>query len=136
MPDRRRKPERITPHKDKLCKTCGRSFAWRKEWAQDWSVIKYCSDACRGSAAGAADAALEEAILVLLAERDAGKTICPSEAAKLVGGKDARRDWEGLMEPARAAARRLAAKGKIVVTQHGEVVDARTAKGAIRLRLH
>jgi hypothetical protein len=43
-------------------------------------------------------------------------------------------DWQGLMEPARAAARRLVAQGRIVVTQGGVVVDASRAKGAIRLR--
>jgi hypothetical protein len=135
MPDRKRKPERTTPHKDKICKTCGRTFEWRKQWAQDWDIIKYCSDACRGHKPEDSEAALEAAILSLLAERAPNQTICPSEAAKMVGGTEARRDWEGLMEPARAAARRLVAKEKIVITQHGEVVDPRTAKGAIRLRL-
>ncbi len=78
---------------------------------------------------------LKAAILGLLEERGPGKTICPSEAAKAVGGKAARRDWEGLMEPARGAARRLVKAGKIVVTQKGRVVDAEEAKGAIRLKL-
>ncbi len=135
MPDKVRKAERETPKKEKICKTCGRAFAWRKKWERDWDVVKYCSDACRGSKAGDADTALQAAILGLLAERGRKKTICPSEAAKAVGGKDARRDWEGLMEPARAAARRLVAAGKIVITQGGQVVDASTAKGAIRLKL-
>jgi hypothetical protein len=135
MPDRVRKPEKTTPHKDKICKTCGRAFAWRKKWEKDWDVVKYCSDACRGHKPGEADAALEKAILELLAERGREKTICPSEAAKLVGGKAERRDWEGLMEPARAAARRLVAQGRIVITQGGKVVDPSTAKGAIRLKL-
>jgi hypothetical protein len=135
MPDKIRKPERTTPHKDKICKTCGRAFAWRKQWEKDWDVVKYCSDACRGHKPGEADVALEAAILQLLTERGRDKTICPSEAAKLVGGKDTRRDWEGLMEPARAAARRLVAAGKIVITQGGRVIDPSTAKGAIRLKL-
>ena len=135
MPDRKRKPERDTPHKDKICRTCGRAFSWRKKWERDWDVIQYCSDGCRGHRPGTADAALETAILELLAERGRDKTICPSEAAKLVGGKDTRRDWEGLMEPARAAARRLVALGKIVITQHGAIVDGSTAKGPIRLKL-
>ncbi len=135
MPDKVRKAERETPKKEKTCKTCGRAFAWRKKWEKDWDVVKYCSDACRGSKTGDADTALEAAILGLLAERGRDKTICPSEAAKVVGGKDERRDWEGLMEPARAAARRLVAAGKIVITQGGQVVDASTAKGAIRLKL-
>ena len=135
MPDRVRKPEKTTPHPDKTCKTCGRTFEWRKRWERDWDVVKYCSDACRGHKAGDAEHALEAAILELLAQRGRDKTICPSEAAKLVGGKATRGDWEGLMEPARAAARRLVAAGKIVITQHGKVVDASTAKGPIRLKL-
>ncbi|SNS26517.1 hypothetical protein SAMN05421770_101253 [Granulicella rosea] len=135
MPDRKPKPDRETPRREKICKSCGRAFAWRKQWEKDWDVVKYCSDACRGHKPGEADAALEAAILELLAERGRDKTICPSEAAKLVGGKDTRRDWEGLMEPARAAARRLVAAGRIVITQGGRVVDPSTAKGAIRLKL-
>ena len=93
MPDKVRKPERETPKKEKICKTCGRAFAWRKKWAGDWDVVKYCSDACRGNKPGEADAALERAILELLVERGREKTICPSEAAKAVGGK--RRDETG-----------------------------------------
>jgi hypothetical protein len=141
MPDRKRKPERTTPHKDKICKTCGRTFEWRKRWAQDWDIIKYCSNTCSGHTPGASDAALEAAILSLLAERGASgkngkaKTICPSEAAKQIGGLESRRAWESLMEPARAAARRLVSAGKIVITQHGHIVDPSTAKGPIRLRL-
>ena len=136
MPDRVRKRETETPKKAKICRTCGRSFAWRAKWTQDWDVVKYCSDGCREHKPGEADKALEAAILELLAERGRDKTICPSEAAKAVGGKESRRDWEGLMEPARAAARRLVGEGKIVVMQKGRVVDASTAKGAIRLKLH
>ena len=135
MPDKVRKPERETPKKEKICQSCGRAFAWRKKWEKDWDVVKYCSDGCRGSRPGEADKALEAAILELLAERGRDKTICPSEAAKAVGGKGERRDWEGLMEPARAAARRLVAEGKIVITQGGKGVDPSTAKGAIRLKL-
>lgn len=135
MPDRHPKPQPTTPHKDKLCQTCGRAFSWRKKWERDWDVIRYCSDACRGHKPGEADRALEAAILELLAERGRDKTICPSEAAKLVGGAAARRDWESLMEPARSAARRLVAAGEIVITQKGHVVDPATAKGPIRLRL-
>ena len=135
MPDRVPKRDVETPKKSKICQSCGRTFEWRKKWERDWDVIKYCSDACRGHTPGAADAALEAAILALLAERGRDKTICPSEAAKAVGGKDTRQNWEGLMEPARAAARRLVAAGRIVITQGGRVVDPSTAKGAIRLKL-
>jgi hypothetical protein len=135
MPDRRPRPERITPHRDKLCKTCRRPIQWQKKYEQDWDIVKYCSDTCRGHQASADNTALEAAILTLLAERGRDKTICPSEAAKAVGGTATRRDWEGLMEPARTAARRLAAAGKIVIAQHNRIVDHATAKGPIRLRL-
>jgi hypothetical protein len=135
MPDKKRKPERTTPHPDKLCKRCGRAFSWRKKWERDWDTIRYCSDACRGEKSASADSELEAAILNLLAERGRDKTICPSEAAKLVGGNATRHDWESLMEPARMAARRLVAAGRIVITQKGRVVDPSTAKGPIRLRL-
>jgi hypothetical protein len=90
--------------------------------------------------ATASGIALESAILSLLAERGVGKTICPSEAAKLVADdghtkESSARDWEALMEPARSAARRLVSQGKIVITQHGQIVDPVSAKGPIRLRL-
>jgi hypothetical protein len=78
---------------------------------------------------------LEREILRLLEERGAGKTICPSEAARALAGSDERDAWEPLMEPAREAARRLVKAGKIAITQHGQEVDSATAKGPIRLRL-
>lgn len=79
---------------------------------------------------------LESEILRLLSERAEGKTICPSEAARAVAASDDRADWEPLMELAREAAQRLVADGAIVMTQGGHVIDGRTAKGPIRLRLH
>jgi hypothetical protein len=56
-------------------------------------------------------------------------TICPSEAARAVGGDD----WRDLMPAAREAAARLADRGEIEVTQRGERVDALAARGPIRL---
>ncbi len=139
MPDR--KPKREEPsgeHAAKTCAACGRRMEWRKSWARNWDQVKFCSDACRSRRGGGTDqatgSALEAAILRLLAERGAGKTICPSEAARAVGGEADRGAWEALMEPARAAARRLVAAGKIAITQGGQVVDPSTAKGPIRLR--
>jgi hypothetical protein len=32
---------------EKLCKTCGLSFSWRKKWEKNWEEVKYCSDKCR-----------------------------------------------------------------------------------------
>jgi hypothetical protein len=76
------------------------------------------------------DQALESAIIELLSRRAAGKTICPSEAARMVDPTG----WEELMDKSRAAAQRLVAEGAIVITQQGSVVDPSGAKGAIRLR--
>ena len=78
---------------------------------------------------------IEDAILRLLAARDSaetGRTICPSEAARALGGDDG---FRPLMEPVRAVARDMVDRGDLEVTQSGEVVDPRTARGAIRLRL-
>ncbi len=74
---------------------------------------------------------IERAIHELLARRDAGKTICPSEAARAVFGDDAFREH---MDEVRAVAFALADRGAIDVTQRGDVVDGRAARGAIRLR--
>ncbi|MCP4744429.1 MAG: DUF3253 domain-containing protein, partial [Actinomycetales bacterium] len=79
---------------------------------------------------GPQDIALEESIVRLLDQRQAGATICPSEAAKFVGDDN----WRELMEPARRAARRLVARGEAEITQQGRVVDPSTVKGPIRIR--
>ena len=74
---------------------------------------------------------LEAAILDLLARRAVSATICPSDAAREVGEADS---WRELMEPARAAARRLVDRGEVEITQGGRVVDPATVKGPIRIR--
>ena len=76
--------------------------------------------------------AAERAILGLLAERAPGATICPSEAARALGGDDG---FRALMPLVREAAGGLVARGTIDVTQRGEVVDLASARGPIRLRL-
>ena len=134
MPDKVKKRVVEGGAEAKVCAACGRTMEWRKSWAKNWEAVKYCSDRCRRGKVGNTDRELEAAILRLLGERGAGKTICPSEAARAVAGEE-REAWEGLMEPARAAGRRLVAEGKIVITQGGRVVEGSTAKGAIRLRL-
>ncbi len=118
----------------KPCQVCGRPITWRKKWARDWDAVRYCGDACRRRKGADADPKLEAAILSLLAARPGGGSICPSEAARLVGGPDEAR-WRPLMEPARSAARRLAARGAVQVTQAGRVVDPANFRGPIRLRL-
>jgi hypothetical protein len=105
-------------------------MTWRAKWAANWDEVRYCSDACRRRKVRAVDEALEQQIRTLLAARAGGATICPSEAARAVDPEG----WQALMEPARAAARRLVAAGEVEITQGGRVVDPSTCKGPIRIR--
>lgn len=75
------------------------------------------------------DDRLEDRILTLLARRRPGATICPSEVAREVAG----RDWRPLMPAVREAAARLAADGRVRVTRRGVEVDAREPGGPIRI---
>jgi len=74
---------------------------------------------------------LREAILALTRERGPAKTICPSDAARAVGGDD----WRDLMDQARETARVLARAGDVEITQRGEVLDPdATWRGPVRIR--
>ncbi|MDT5099368.1 MAG: hypothetical protein QOC76_3105 [Mycobacterium sp.] len=74
---------------------------------------------------------LRIAILDLTRERGPVKSICPSDAARAVGGDD----WRDLMEQARDVARDLARTGDVEITQGGDVVDPdATWRGPIRIR--
>ncbi|MFC5929778.1 DUF2256 and DUF3253 domain-containing protein [Cryobacterium melibiosiphilum] len=115
---------------DKTCASCGRRIQWRAKWAANWDSVKYCSAACRAHGVSATDTELEATIATLLAARANTATICPSDAARAIGGEE----WRDLMEPARRAARRMVARGELQITQGGNVVDPSTAKGPIRLR--
>ena len=76
---------------------------------------------------------IEHAILAMLAKRAPGKTVCPSEVARsLVAGMDPA-PWRALMPDVRSAADRLAAAGRLRVTQRGSPVSAADAVGPIRL---
>lgn len=71
-----------------------------------------------------------DAILTLAHERGAGRTFCPSEVARRLA-----EDWRPLMGEVRRVAAALAGDGRLKVTQKGQEVDARTARGPIRLGL-
>ena len=117
-------------HEAKTCAVCGRTITWRKKWERDWDQVRYCSQTCRSRGVTDTDRALEQATTRLLAGRARTASICPSEAARAVGGED----WAEFMEPARMAARRLVAAGEVEITQGGRVVDPSTAKGPVRVR--
>ncbi|MGA8210140.1 MAG: DUF3253 domain-containing protein [Nocardioidaceae bacterium] len=72
----------------------------------------------------------EAAIRRLLAARDPGATICPSEAARAMDPTG----WRALMAPVREAARRLVVAGDVVLTQGGRVVDPDDVRGPVRIR--
>ncbi|HEX8206891.1 MAG TPA: DUF3253 domain-containing protein [Solirubrobacteraceae bacterium] len=75
---------------------------------------------------------IEQTITAMVAARGRGKTICPSEVARALAGDDG---FRALMPDVREAAARMAERGDVAVTQRGCVVDARSARGPIRLGL-
>lgn len=74
---------------------------------------------------------IRAAILALLERRGPGKTICPSDAARELAGDR----FRPLMDPVREVGAQLADEGRIEVTQRGQPVDPRAARGPIRYRL-
>jgi hypothetical protein len=77
---------------------------------------------------------LEAVLLDLVAERGAGSTICPSEAARAVGGNHSD-GWGPLMQPVRRIAVRLARLGRVVIYRKGKPVDPDDFKGIYRIGL-
>ena len=74
---------------------------------------------------------IEAAILALVTERGAGKTICPSEAARRLDPEH----WRRLMTAVRNAASGLARRGEIEIRRKGKVIDPDHLRGVIRLAL-
>lgn len=71
-------------------------------------------------------------ILRLCHVRGPGKTICPSEAARALGGPAG---WRALMPYVRRVAADLARQDEIAITQRGVPVEKLEGVGAIRLGL-
>ena len=94
-----------------------------------------------GPAAGAARSALgggppasrlRSAILALAQHRGPDSSICPSDAARAVGGHD----WQELTAQSRSIAFALARDGDVEITQRGAVVDPdQLSRGPIRIRV-
>ena len=64
-----------------------------------------------------------DAILALLAERAAGATICPSEAARRLAGPSG--DWRAEMDAVHTAADALLAEGAIALSWKGTAMQKR-----------
>lgn len=95
------------------------------------------------------DARIEATIRALLRHR-AGKSICPSDVARVVGGAQTQGEgtgagddsgddgggssdaWRDLMPAVRAVAHRMRAAGDVIVTQKGNPVDE-SARGPVRI---
>ena len=90
----------------KTCASCGRAIEPRRKWRGRLDEVKYCSARCRSRRPGKLDRRLEEAIVEMLARRERGATMCPSEVARAVMPEGLRSQ----MERTRCAARRLVAR--------------------------
>lgn len=73
-------------------------------------------------------------ILELLIERGPGRTIGLNEAAQILSIRLGYH-WHDLMRPVRMVAAVMADSGVIEAMQHAVVVDIRTARGPVYLRL-
>ncbi len=74
---------------------------------------------------------VRDAILAIAVARGAGKTLCPTDAAKAVSAAD----WRRLLPGVRAEAVRLALEGRVVIYRKGRSVDPETFKGVYRIGL-
>ena len=83
----------------------------------------------------ASEAEIEETMLRLVAERGAGKTCCPSEVARALGGPHPD-GWGPLMQPVRRVAVRLTKEGRVQIVRKGKpVADPDDFRGIYRLSL-
>lgn len=73
-------------------------------------------------------ARLAATMRTLLRHRD-GSSICPSDAARVVGGAQ----WRDVLPMAREVAHELVTQQVVVVTQKGAQIDVREARGPIRI---
>ncbi len=78
------------------------------------------------------DAAIAATMLALIDARAAHATICPSDVARALMPDD-ETAWRALMAPIRRVAAQLAMAGRVRVTRKGEVVDAESPGGPIRI---
>jgi len=77
---------------------------------------------------------IRQCVFELLEHRQTDETICPSEAARMLGD-ELKVEWRDLMRPVRDVAAELADQGRIDIVQSGKPVSIHDARGPVRLRL-
>lgn len=78
---------------------------------------------------------LETVILTLCSEANAGRTICPTDAAQAFAtarGED-ELGWRRHLQDVRRTAVRLAEAGRLVIYRKGKPIDPRDFRGVYRL---
>ena len=81
------------------------------------------------------DTAARDAILALCRARGTAKSICPTEAARLLSGDRQDESWQAVLPRVRRAALQLAEAGVIDILRKGKPVAPEAAHGVVRLRL-
>jgi hypothetical protein len=74
---------------------------------------------------------IDAAILALLHGRKAGASICPSDVARIAGGKS----WRALMDDVRTRAAMLSRKRRIRITRGGRTIAGHPTTGLLRYQL-
>lgn len=74
---------------------------------------------------------IEAAIRALLRSRQPGRSICPGDIARLVGGTT----WRTLLPVVRQRAAKMAERGELEILRRGRVVKRQPTEGVLRYRL-
>ena len=74
---------------------------------------------------------VDAAIRALLRSREPRRTICPSDAARIVGGAT----WRTLLPLVRDRAASMAQRGELQILRRGRVVRTKATEGVLRFRL-
>ena len=81
--------------------------------------------------AAARNVRIDAAILALLHSRREGASICPSDAARIVGGKS----WRAIMDDVRIRAAMLSEQRRIRITRGGRPLPGHPTTGVLRYEL-
>jgi hypothetical protein len=76
-------------------------------------------------------ARIDAAMRALLRSREVGRSVCPSDVARIAGGTT----WRTLMPVVRDHAVDMAGRGELEILQRGRVVEASSKKGVLRYRV-